>query len=287
MPYRMIAIDLDGTLLDSDGNVPPRAKAAIHAALDAGLLICFATGRNWTESKSILDTVAHHSTAVFVSGAMVMDTKREVTLHRTMMDPGLAREICAALEGLGHSVLALQDTHQTGGIDYLATAGKTLNEAERVWREVTRTVVHEVASLANWPHENTIRIGIVAATEEVELAAAQLIERFGPRIVSHCIHVPAYGVDVMEVFDPAVNKWEGISHVARMHGVEAAEIVAIGDDLNDLPMLKHAGLSVAMGNAKPAVKAIAHTVIGRNDEDGLAIFLEELVARHVVVPALK
>ena len=130
-----------------------------------------------------------------------------------------------------------------------------------------------------------LRIGIVAAPEEVEQAVRELTERFGNRIVSHCIRVPAYGVDVMEVFDPAVNKWEGISHVARMHGVEAHEIVAIGDDVNDLPMLKHAGLSVAMGNAKPEVKAIAKTVIGRNDEDGLAIFLEELVANHLVVPA--
>jgi Cof subfamily protein (haloacid dehalogenase superfamily) len=285
MPYRMIAIDLDGTLLASDGSVPPRAKAAIHRALGAGLLVCFATGRNWTESKSILDTVAHHATAVFVSGAMVMDTKREVTLHRTMMDPTLAREVCGVLEALGHSALALQDTHKTGGVDYLATAGQTPNEAERLWREVTQTVVHEVESLADWPHEHTIRIGIVAPTTEVELAAKQLIERFGERIVSHCIHVPAYGVDVMEVFDPAVNKWEGISHVARLHGVQAHEIVAIGDDLNDLPMLRHAGLSVAMGNAKPEVKAIARRIIGRNDEDGLAVFLEELIAEHAVVPA--
>src|SRR3989475_3215308 len=90
MPYRMIAIDLDGTLLAPDGSVPERAKAAIHSALKAGLLVCFATGRNWTESRSILQTVAHHATAVFVSGALVMDTRQEVTLHRTLMEPMLA-----------------------------------------------------------------------------------------------------------------------------------------------------------------------------------------------------
>jgi Cof subfamily protein (haloacid dehalogenase superfamily) len=284
MPYRMIAIDLDGTLLDSDGSVPPRAKAAIHAALDAGLLVCFATGRNWTESKQVLDTVAHHSTAVFVSGAMVMDTKRQVTLHRTMMAPELAREVCRVLEALGHSALALQDTQKAGGVDYLATAGKVANEAERLWREVTQTVVREVPSLADWPHDHTIRVGVVAPADEVDRALAELAERFGDRIISHRINVPAYGVDVMEVFDPAVNKWEGIQHVARMHGVAAAEIVAIGDDVNDLPMLRNAGLSVAMGNAKPAIQAAAKRIIGRNDEDGLAIFLEELVAQHTVLP---
>lgn len=285
MPYRMIAIDLDGTRLDATGSVPARAIKAIHAALEAGLLVCFATGRNWTESKAILETVGHYSTAVFASGAMVMDTRLEVTLHRTMMDPGLAREVCGLLEELGHSALALQDTQKASGVDYLATAGKTPNEAERLWREVTQTVVHEVESLARWPHEHTIRVGMVAPTAEVEVALGQLTERFGERIVSHCIRVPAYGVDVMEVFDPAVNKWEGILHVARMHGVQAEEIVAIGDDVNDLPMLRNAGLAVAMGNAKESVKAVARRIIGRNDEEGLAIFLEELVAGHLVVPA--
>ena len=285
MPYKMIAIDIDGTLLASDGTVPPRAKAAIHDCLAAGLLVCFATGRNWTESKAILETVQHYSTAVFVSGAMVMDTKSQVTLHRTLMDPQLAAEICGLLEELGHSPLALQDTAKAGGVDYLATAGPPPHEAERVWREVTQSVVQEVPSLATYPHEHTIRVGLVAPSDEIRQVLAVLQEKFGSRIVGHTIRVPAYGVDVLEVFDPAVNKWQGILHVAKLHGVAAHEIVAIGDDVNDLPMLRNAGLGVAMGNARPEIHAAAHRVIGRNDEDGLAIFLNELLTEHSVTPS--
>jgi 5-amino-6-(5-phospho-D-ribitylamino)uracil phosphatase len=281
----MIAIDLDGTLLASDGSVPPKAKAAIHECLAAGLLVCFATGRNWTESKAILETVQHYSTAVFVSGAMVMDTQNQVTLHRTLMDPQLARDICLLLEDLGQSPLALQDTAKAGGVDYLVKAGPPPNEAERVWREVTQSVVQEVPSLATYPHEHTIRVGLVAATDEIQQALAVLLETFGSRIVSHCINVPAYGVDVLEVFDPAVNKWQGILHVARHHGVAEHEIVAIGDDVNDIPMLRNAGLGVAMGNARPEIQAAAHRVIGRNDEDGLAVFLSELLTQHTVTPS--
>ena len=88
----------------------------------------------------------------------------------------------------------------------------------------------------------------------------------------------------MEVFDPAVNKWEGLLQVARTYGIKPAQIVAIGDDVNDLTMIANAGLGVAMGNAKPEVLAIAKRVIKRNDEDGLAEFLEELVASHAVEP---
>src|SRR3712207_5693411 len=96
--YRMIAIDLDGTLLSPGGEVTPRTKAAIHRCLDARMLVCFATGRNWTESRTVLETVAHHHFAVFAGGAMVIDTEKDVTLHRTGVDAQLAREICQVLE---------------------------------------------------------------------------------------------------------------------------------------------------------------------------------------------
>src|SRR4051812_47768956 len=118
--YRMIAIDLDGTLLSPTGHVTPRAKAAVHKALAAGLLVCFATGRNWTESKTILDAVEHYGTAVFVGGAVVVDTGKQLTLHRTMMQPQLARELCAFLKAEGHAACALQDTH-SAGVDYLVS----------------------------------------------------------------------------------------------------------------------------------------------------------------------
>ncbi len=142
--YRMIAIDLDGTLLSPDGTVSPRNKAAIHKALAAGLLVCFATGRNFTESQMVLDAVEHYSTAVFVGGAMVIDTKNRKTLHRMGMQPQLAREICGVFESLGHAALALQDT-ALAGVDYLATADVKLDAATSQWMEVTAAKVKRIS----------------------------------------------------------------------------------------------------------------------------------------------
>jgi hydroxymethylpyrimidine pyrophosphatase-like HAD family hydrolase len=85
----------------------------------------------------------------------------------------------------------------------------------------------------------------------------------------------------MEVFDPAVNEWQGVLHVARHHGIDPEHIVAVGDDVNDIPMLASAALGVAMGNARPEIRAVARRVIGSNGEEGLAEFLEELVATRV------
>jgi Cof subfamily protein (haloacid dehalogenase superfamily) len=281
--YRMIAIDLDGTLLSPAGEVTPRTKAAVHTALKAGLLVCFATGRNMTESQMVLDAVAHYDTAVFVGGAMVMDTKQRTTLHRTAMQPDLAREVCALLESLGHAALALQDTG-LAGVDYLITDGVELNLATTQWMRVTHAQVHKAADLATAAHEHTVRVGIVATPEDTAHVQKVLNETFDRRIVCHSIHVPAYGVDVLEVFDPAVNKWEGILHVARRRGILPQQIIAVGDDVNDLTMLKNAGLGVAMGNAKPEAKAVADRIINRNDADGLAEFLEELVESQAVAP---
>lgn len=281
--YRMIVLDLDGTLLSPAGEVTPRMKAAIHRALGAGLLVCFATGRNWTESREILETLEHYPTAVFVGGAMVMDTHHRATLHRTLMEPGLARQICVFLEAAGHAALALQD-QGTAGVDYLVSGRADLNDATLAWMSITQARLHQVPSLADYPHEHTVRLGICAEPKEVRRIKAGLEKQFGSRVFCQNLMVQSYGVEVLEIFDPAVNKWEGVLHLARRHSIDPRQIVAVGDDVNDLPMIRSAGLGVAMGNAREEVKAAAKRVIGSNQEEGLSAFLDELVDQHEVEP---
>lgn len=281
--YRMVAIDLDGTLLSPQGRVTPRTKAAVHRALDKGLVICFATGRNWTESRLVIDSVAHHASAVFVGGALVMDTAREITLHRTMMAPRLAGKVCGALEEAGHAVLALQDT-PTAGVDYLVSDGISLNRETSAWMKMTQAEVRGIGRLGDYAHPHTIRVGICAEESVVRRARRLLEQRFGDRVLCQILQVPQAKVEVLEVFDPAVNKWEGVLHVARSHEIVAGQVIAVGDDVNDLPMIRSAGLGVAMGNARPEVLAAARRIIGHNADDGLAAFLEELVEADLVEP---
>lgn len=279
----MVVLDVDGTLLSPAGQVTPRVKAAIHRTLDSGILVCFATGRNWTESRDVLEALEHYPTAVFVGGAMVMDTHQQATLHRTLVDPVLASQVCQYLEESGHAALALQD-HGTAGVDYLISGNADLNAATQAWMSITQAKVEQVPSLADYPHEHTIRLGICDGTEEVGRIKQGLERHFGSRLFCQSLMVPAYGVEVLEIFDPAVNKWEGILHLARRHRIDPRQIVAIGDDVNDLPMIRKAGLGVAMGNARDEVKAAAKRVIGTNQEEGLAAFLDELVDQHEIEP---
>src|SRR4051812_3098660 len=192
--YRMIAIDLDGTLLSPHGKVTPRAKAAVRRALDAGLLVCFATGRNWTESRTVLEAVEHYDSAVFVGGAMVVDTKQQVVLHRMMMQPDLARALSRHLEDAGHAVLALQDTH-AAGFDYLVTGDIPVNGPTKHWMKATSATIRTVSRLAELDHEHTIRIGIVAPPDEAAKMKWSLNANFQDRIVCHSLFVPAYDVE--------------------------------------------------------------------------------------------
>jgi hypothetical protein len=250
----MIAIDLDGTLLNPRGEVTPRTVAAVQCVLATGVLVCFATGRNWTESEFVLETVGHYPTAVFVGGAMVVDT---------IMQPALASEVCGFFESRGHATLALQDT-SAAGVDYLISDLVPMTPPTTLWMEVSRAKIHRVPNLADYPHEHTIRVGIVAPKDETAKLTPELERIFGSRIVFHSIAVMSFGVDVLEVFDPAVNKWQGLLHVAAAHKIDPADIIAIGDDVNDLPMIKNAGLGVAMGNARPELKAAARRIIEPN-----------------------
>jgi hypothetical protein len=282
MKYKMIAIDLDGTLLSPNSEVTPRTKEAIHRALGAGLLICFATGRNFTECETVLEAIEHYDSAVFVGGAMVMDTRQRVTLHRTLMDGALARELCSFFESHGEAALALQDT-AAAGVDYLISSDITLHQITEQWLKNTKVSFRRVSDLPHQLHEHTVRVGVVAPTEIARSIHAKLEKDFGARVMSHCFL--GEDVSVVEVFDPSVSKWQGILQVAGRHHVKTEEIIAIGDGINDITMVSSAGLGVAMGNSHADLLKCADRIIGRNSSDGLAIFLEELLATGAVEPA--
>jgi Cof subfamily protein (haloacid dehalogenase superfamily) len=276
----MIAIDLDGTLLSPNGEVSPKAKAAVHRALAAGLLVCFATGRNWTESRLVLDAVAHYPTAVFAGGAMIVDTHQKLVLHSMKMDSALAGEICSFIESRGFAALALQDPES--GVDYLVSATVEVDHVTELWMKtmgVKRTLRPDLASHA---HDHTVRVGMVGRIAETARLHVELARHFGGRVMCHMIDVPGSDFAVLEVFDPSVNKWQGILKVAVRHGIDPEQIIAIGDDVNDLAMIRNAGLGVAMGNARAEVQQAARRVVGSNAEEGLAAFLDEVIDSGMV-----
>ena len=172
----------------------------------------------------------------------------------------------------------LQDREQSGVDFYYGKGGRP--DAVRRWHELHDLQVREVDDFDAIDHTHTMRISTLGPPQIVDAAESALISRFGERIFAYKVALANYGVELLEAFDPSVNKWAGIERIAADMGIGGERIIAIGDDNNDIHMVRHAGLGVAMGNARDTLKAEADLVIGTHADDGLAAFLEEVVERR-------
>ena len=296
MRYRLLAIDLDGTLLDPEGEVREIDAEALHRAQAAGCVVVPCTGRGWRESAYALRGVTglageggergeggKAGVGVFNTGAVVaeLDSGRSVDL--AVVEAGLAAELVAFLWDEPEAVLVYRDAERAGH-DYLVTGIGELPENARWWFELTGALVHE--QRGPWHGKelhHVLRVGLVAGGERVAAVRARVAGAFGERVLVHSFEAlhrpdPRESVHVLEVFAAGVDKWRGVMWVARMLGVEAHEIAAIGDERNDLSMLRAAACGVAMANAAEEVKACANRVTRGNDEGGVAYAVERMLA---------
>lgn len=279
MKYRMLAIDLDGTLLDCRGGVSAANRAAVERARDAGLLVVLCTGRGLTESRPAIKALDHHGPIVLACGAVVADPTTGKTLHKAVIEPQLAGQIIEHLDPQVHNVIALLDP-EVEGCDYLVVNESRMNSNTRWWFDMIGARLKCVACPSAQDLHHVLRVGIVAPPAVMVPVQASLEERFGSRIVVQhfmAVRMDENEVEVLEVFAQGVNKWAGLCWLAEEHGIPHGQIAAIGDQINDVSMIRHAACGIAMGNAVPAVLDVAHRVTTTNDESGVAHAIEHLL----------
>jgi 5-amino-6-(5-phospho-D-ribitylamino)uracil phosphatase len=282
-PIELVACDLDGTLLDKAGRVSERTRAAVAGVQGQGCHIVIATGRTWWESRAVIAASGMTGPGVFVGGAVVNDMLTGATLAKTTLDPVAAMEVCQAIESQGIPVMVMQDSGGHGA-EYVVSAGVPIPESLRSWWEHHESDIELSNELGTKPHTGTLRISAVDVPGAIARVKESLAQSLHGKAYWHAIQVPADGVEVLEVFHPAVNKWHGLVQLSAVLKVDAGRIVAVGDDVNDLAMLKNAMLGVAMGNALSQVKSIADRVLSAtNQQDGLAQLLEELVGSRMSI----
>ena len=284
----MLAIDLDGTLLDSHGRVSQKNAAAVRAARDAGVRVAVCTGRGLVECAHYLEAIGQRDPVVVAGGSIIACPVQRKTMHRFALDRALVEKATRRLLSHGHPVMILKDPVHAG-YDYLMVVGEQCLKLDPVtvwWLEEMKIAHRFVRHLHEDDHpEHSVRLGVYALSGVLEEIEDDLRAAFGEHATMH--HFPAVlrpehaaalppgqRLHILEVFDQRANKWSAIQWLAAGHGVAHDRVCAIGDEINDLSMISRAGLGIAMGNAVGPVKAAAARHTLSNDEDGVAHAIE-------------
>lgn len=262
MPTRLLAIDLDGTLLTRDG-VSDSDRAAIDRARAVGVEIVVATGRAWSESQEALRDIEATGVMIAAGGALLHDAGSGRTLDRSVVHPEVIESVTRSLRRHGHVVHLLQDAPRAG-FDYWMIGSDPVSEATRWWFERHGVDARWVETMDQVESlENTVRVGTTALGSElahiVEEIRTDLEDRVMLQSWSAVVESEITGgsVHLLEAFDPTVDKWTMLEALARQRGIPNEAVAAIGDGLNDVGMIRGAGIGIAMEGSDERVVAVS------------------------------
>jgi hydroxymethylpyrimidine pyrophosphatase-like HAD family hydrolase len=273
--YRLVALDIDGTVLNSAQEVTPELRSVLARLTERGVRIVLSTGRRWRNTVSVLREMGYvHPTAVCCGGALIKEADGERTLYAAPMKHATARLTARIFHQSGLVPMLLYDRNLSGR--ELKLAERDREAAERLpYLRMNRGSFDWYGG--DYPEGNEPALVLYTVDEQVKVRRAEVavVEGLGELGIVKAMVQRRYGPDqvALEIHDPAATKWHALKWLLDRWDVRPEEVVAIGDDVNDLPMLEAAGLSVAMGNAVPEVKAIADTITASNDEHGAALAL--------------
>ena len=267
MGYKLIAMDLDGTLNNDQKVITEKTKAALMAAQKKGVRLALASARpspGLFKERDILRLQDHKGILMSYNGGRIVDAETGKVLFETSMDLEETKQVLRKLEDL--PVTPILDD----GVQFYVT-DKNGYKVDYECKN-NNMVCSEVGNLANFLTFSPIKILMSVQPEELAEVQKQITD-FLPESLT-VVQTAAF---YLEVIPKVINKGQGIRDICKVLGIEPAEVVSFGDAANDIPMLEAAGMGVAMGNAQEAVKQAADMVTLSNNEDGIAAALEKLL----------
>jgi Cof subfamily protein (haloacid dehalogenase superfamily) len=256
---KLIALDIDGTLLSSHLTVLPKTKAALQTVAAKGHHVVLVSSRPPRSVRNIADSLEIDSSiTVSFGGAYILGG--DTVLFEQILSPELATDIIARVRNVA--------LHMS-----LYSAENWFVEQDDYWAEQEAKIVGFTPTLVgDLLHHTTHVHKFLVMGKAEEIGTFQETLRSSNLKVDAVRSKPVY----CEVNSHGIHKAHAIERVARHFGLTLADVIAFGDGENDLTMIREAGTGVAMGNAVTAVKAVAKLVTKSNDEDGIALALEEL-----------
>lgn len=263
-PYKLIATDLDGTLLGTGETVSRRTRDALDAACARGAAHIVVTGRAVPWTRPVLEELGHTGLAVCCQGAQVYHVGERRLLTSVTLDRQLAGLALAKIEAeTGPLALAVS----RDGLDGEVLVGPGFRDQEG---PLPAVYVQDTAEMWATPLNKVYIQHPRLGDDELATAARE--------VAGDLVSVTVSGEGIVELVPLGLSKAKGLALAARRLGVHASETLAFGDMPNDIPMFAWSAHGVAMGNAHPELRSVADEVTSANDADGIAVVLERLLA---------
>lgn len=274
--YKIIALDIDGTLLNSSGRVTDRTYNTIHRAAKAGACILAATGRRFfTAKQRVLQLELPDMLLAVHNGAILKQLSGELLYHR-LLPRNIAQQTVEVAKEMGLCPVVFAGTNDEATVlveDY----GSRLDSWEQGYLQENRRFLREVDSLSKNLPDDVIEVICVVPTADLHRLAEMFEERLNGTVKSIVVTTTDWERAFIGLTSPDVSKSEPLRYLAEIEGIDRTEIIAIGDNYNDLEMLTFAGIGVVMENAVPDLKHMGFHMTASNNEDGVAKALEKFV----------
>ncbi len=276
MKYRLVALDIDGTLLNSDGEIPLDNIATIQATISRGVQVVLFTGRRLATAQRVRQQLNLHSPMVVHNGALIASADGFDPVARFYLNHHTAREVLT----MSHSLVSLLVLHVEDEADGLMVVhpASMQNPILQTYLSKNHQRIITTESLPDFVTPQLIQMmfaGDLSQLENAETQLEQIPADIKPHIAKSCY--PARNFGIMDILDRNCSKGKALHFLAQQMGVQPRQILAIGDNHNDLDMLDYAGTGVVVENSVSEIKNDRYYLTGSNDHAGVAQALRRLI----------
>ncbi len=285
---KLLALDLDGTLLNSRGKISVENKLAIRKAEEKGVLVTIATGRRFRDARPVALEIGFNAPIVTHNGALLKFAESLKTVEFSLIQPETVREILRVGKNTGGDALVSVDPHGKGTLLYDRVSDENLPLRKYIaWSKTlhgdeAEESVRHVPNLENILDESEIVhvsfSGVCQAMAEMQkILEAELKDSVNILATVY----PHLDFTLLDILPPDASKGIGVEKLAKLHGFSHENVMVCGDNFNDLEMLEYAGTPVVMGNAAPELleNEKYHQTLS-NDESGVAHAIEKFILNN-------
>lgn len=289
--YKMIAIDLDGTLLNSFGEITPSTKEVLKKAISKGIQIVLASGRPISSIETIASEIGADKFLISGNGALVYDIQNKKVIYDRFLSKEQILEIVNICE---ENSIYCNIYTETEVIAKSLNYNVLFYHKENVKKpESKRTNINIVANLKKYIEDlpdnsrflkvtvcdpnKLIFNGIIRKLRNIETIDVLDVSHMSRKTIKDGTEDVQIGYYYTEITNKNVNKWTAIEFLLENEKIRPSEVMAIGDNVNDKEMIENAGMGVVMGNSSPQMKEIADFIVPDNNSDGIVEALEKFV----------